>query len=88
MEGMRLDPDNKKCRLALNKAKQCEKLKQQGNQALKQANYEQAQAKYTEALNLDPFNKKLNAVIFSNRALTFMKRKDTMKALDDLNKSL
>lgn len=27
MEGMRLDPDNTKCRLALNKAKNCEKLK-------------------------------------------------------------
>ncbi len=28
MEGMRLDPDNNKCRLALNKAKSCEKLKE------------------------------------------------------------
>lgn len=26
-EGMRLDPDNQKCRLALNKAKKCEQLK-------------------------------------------------------------
>lgn len=26
-EGMRLDPDNNKCRLALNKAKKCEALK-------------------------------------------------------------
>lgn len=26
-EGMRLDPDNNKCRLALNKAKKCEQLK-------------------------------------------------------------
>lgn len=37
---------------------------------------------------MDPFNKKLNAVIYSNRALTYMKRKDNLKALDDLNKSL
>jgi Tfp pilus assembly protein PilF len=37
---------------------------------------------------LDPFNKKLNSVIYSNRALTFMKRKENLKALDDLNKSL
>jgi Tfp pilus assembly protein PilF len=37
---------------------------------------------------LDPFNKKLNAVIYSNRALTYMKRKEQLKALDDLNKSL
>lgn len=75
MEGMRLDPDNKKCRLSLNKAKQCEKLKEEGNEAIKQANYEEAETKYTEAINLDPYNKKLNAVIYSNRALTYMKRK-------------
>ena len=37
---------------------------------------------------MDPFNKKLNSVIYSNRALTFMKRKENLKALDDLNKSL
>lgn len=27
LEGMRLDPDNGKCRLALNRAKKCEQLK-------------------------------------------------------------
>ena len=46
------------------------------------------ESKYTEALNLDPYNKKLNSVIYSNRALTFMKRKQNFKAIDDLNKSL
>lgn len=30
-EGMRLDPDHKKCRLALNTAKKCELLKEEGN---------------------------------------------------------
>jgi DnaJ family protein C protein 7 len=44
--------------------------------------------KYTEALNLDPHNKKLNSVIYSNRALTYMKRSEKVKALQDLNKSL
>lgn len=50
--------------------------------------YSEAETKYTAALELDPFNKKLNSVIYSNRALTFMKRKENLKALDDLNKSL
>jgi len=44
--------------------------------------------KYTEALKLDPYNKKLNSVIYSNRALTYMKRSEKVKALQDLNKSL
>jgi DnaJ family protein C protein 7 len=47
-----------------------------------------AENKYTEAINLDPSNKKLNAIVYSNRALTFIKRKEVFKALDDLNKSL
>jgi len=87
-EGMRLDPDNTKCRQSLNKAKKCEKLKEEGNEAIKEGKYDEAEEKYTEAINLDPFNKKLNAVIYSNRALTFMKRKENLKAVDDLNKSL
>ena len=85
---MRLDPDHRKCRLALNTAKKCESLKEEGNQLLKSGKFEEAEQKYTEAINLDPSNKKLNAIVYSNRALTFMKRKETFKALDDLNKSL
>lgn len=34
-EGMRLDPDNTKCRLALNRAKKSEQLKEQGNDLIK-----------------------------------------------------
>ena len=55
---------------------------------MKANRFAEAESKNTEALNLDPFNKKLNSVIYSNRALTFMKRKQNLKALDDLNKSL
>lgn len=85
---MRLDPDNTKCRLALNKSKRCEQLKEEGNQLIKEGKNEEACEKYSEAINLDPANKKLNSVIFSNRALTWMKRKQPLKALEDLNKSL
>lgn len=63
-------------------------MKEEGNQFLKSNNWQSAEAKYTEALNLDPYNKKLNAIIYSNRALTFMKRKMWVKAAEDLNKSI
>lgn len=55
---------------------------------IKSSNWQAAEAKYTEALNLDPYNKKLNAIIYSNRALTFIKRKVWTKAAEDLNKSI
>jgi DnaJ family protein C protein 7 len=87
-DGLRLDPDNHKCQRALNKAKKCEAYKEEGNKLIKQQKWKEAEAKYTEALNLDPFNKKLNSVIYSNRALTFMKRGEKIRALQDLNKSL
>jgi DnaJ family protein C protein 7 len=34
LDGMKLDPDNKKCREALRKAKRCEELKEKGNNFL------------------------------------------------------
>ena len=85
---MRLDPDNNKCRLALNRAKKSEQLKEKGNELIKENKFAEAAEAYTEALSLDPANKKLNSIVYSNRALTFMKRKDWLKALDDLNKSI
>ena len=39
VEGMRLDPDNQKCKKALHNAKQCEKLKEEGNEFIKANNY-------------------------------------------------
>ena len=39
-EGMRLDPDNNKCRLALKTAKKCEELKECGNAAIKASYYD------------------------------------------------
>lgn len=37
---------------------------------------------------MDPYNKKLNSVIYSNRGLAFSKLGERIKALEDLNKSL
>lgn len=79
-EGIKLDPENAKCQKALNRAKKCEKYKEEGNALIKASKWAEAEAKYTEALNLDPFNKKLNSIIYSNRALTYMKRKLLLKA--------
>jgi len=35
LDGMRIDPDNKKCRDTLRTAKKCEELKEKGNVLLK-----------------------------------------------------
>ena len=58
------------------------------NELLKANAYKEAAEVYSEALLLDPSNKKLNSILFSNRALTYMKQNQKLRALDDLNKSL
>lgn len=70
---MKLDPDNKKCRDAFKKAKKCEELKEKGNLDLKNGKYDDAVKCYSEALELDPFNIKLNSVIYANRGLVLSK---------------
>ena len=88
IEGMRLDPDNDKIRKSLTKAKKGEALKEKGNELIKEQKYSEAADQYTEALSIDPANRKLNAVILSNRSLAYSKQKEWTKALDDLNKSI
>ncbi|EGR31789.1 hypothetical protein IMG5_101980, partial [Ichthyophthirius multifiliis] len=83
--GMTLDPDNTKCRTALKKAQRAEQLKEQGNEAIKQENYDESIRHYDEALQIDPNNKKLNAVLRSNRALAWVKKKEYKKAMEDTN---
>lgn len=87
-QGMTLDPDNKKCREALKKAQKVEELKEKGNQAIKESNFDESIKIYDEALLVDPNNKKLNSVILSNRALAYVKKKEYKKALEDVNLSI
>ena len=70
MEGLKYDPDNEKLKKTYNNAKKGEQLKEKGNELLKEGKYKEAGEIYGEALLLDPSNKKLNSILFSNRALT------------------
>jgi tetratricopeptide (TPR) repeat protein len=63
----------------LRKVKKIENLKDKGinayigNTFLKENKFEESYEAYSEALSIDPFNKKLNAIIYANRALALMK---------------
>lgn len=88
LDGMKLDPDNKKCREALRKAKRCEELKEKGNNFLAKQEYQAAIDCYTEAIELDPANRKLNSIIYSNRGLVYSKNKEYSKAVEDFDRSI
>jgi DnaJ family protein C protein 7 len=50
-----------------------EKLKEEGNKAYKAEKTLEAVQVYTKALEVDPANRKTNALILHNRALCYMK---------------
>lgn len=87
LDGMKLDPDNKKCREALKKARKCEELKDKGNEHLKAQAYDEALKAYNEALELDPHNPKMNAILYANRGLVYQKKKQYDEAIQDFTKS-
>ena len=55
---------------------------------MKEQKYEEAIQAYSEGLAIDPFNKKLNAIIYSNRALAYMKLKKYEEGLKDCDASI
>ena len=58
---------------------QAEKLKAQGNEALKQGNSSRALELYSEAIKCDPEN----AALFSNRSAAYCKAEKYKEALTD-----
>ncbi len=58
----------KVCHFMFQKAKQLKQKKEEGNGAFKSGKLEDAYTLYTEALQIDPFNKYTNAKLFFNRA--------------------
>ena len=52
----------------LQKIKHLESTKEKGNEAYRKGKYEEAFDLYTEALAIDPCNKKTNAKLHSNRS--------------------
>lgn len=87
-EGMKLDPDNKKCLLALKASKQQEEFKQKGNDLLNAGKYKEAVELYSRALEMDLNNRKLNAILYANRGLAHQKSGDHPKAIEDFDKSI
>lgn len=49
------------------RAKQLKKKKEDGNEAFKSFKFQEAVKLYTEALEIDPLNKKTNAKLYFNR---------------------
>eukprot|EP01062_Namystynia_karyoxenos_P003359 TRINITY_DN111_c0_g1_i1.p1 TRINITY_DN111_c0_g1~~TRINITY_DN111_c0_g1_i1.p1 ORF type:complete len:529 (+),score=220.23 TRINITY_DN111_c0_g1_i1:106-1587(+) len=62
------DPDNTTAAKLLRSIRKFEKLKQEGNDFFKARSWAEAETRYTECLAVDPHNKRMNAVVYNNRA--------------------
>ena len=87
-EALRVDPDHKLSRVLLKKVKQLEQAKEDGNQAFKTGQYQQAFDLYTKALELDPSITDFNCKLFSNRAMVLSKLGRYEESIEDCNRAL
>ena len=75
-------PDHQKAKDIYKKAKQLKQKKEEGNAVFKSANWSAAFDLYSEALKIDPCNRKTNAKLYFNRAIVAAKVRTTDKSLE------
>ncbi|XP_046722835.1 dnaJ homolog subfamily C member 7 [Silurus meridionalis] len=88
VQALRMAPDHEKARLACRNAKALKAKKEEGNQAFKEGNFEDAYNLYSEALTIDPNNIKTNAKLYCNRATVGSKLKKLEQAIEDCTKAI
>jgi DnaJ family protein C protein 7 len=88
MEGLRLDPDNEKCRITIKRMNKQEDLKEKGNIEFKSGNHEAALKFYAESIEIDPCNKNICSQLYYNRATVNAKVKKYKEALVDCDKAI
>ncbi|CAG9865374.1 unnamed protein product [Phyllotreta striolata] len=84
----RLAPDHGKAMNIYKRAKTLKKMKEDGNEAYKTCKFQEAYDLYTEALKVDPLNKKTNAKLYFNRATVLSRLTKTREAINDCTAAL
>ncbi|XP_030765296.1 dnaJ homolog subfamily C member 7 [Sitophilus oryzae] len=85
---LRLAPDHAKAMEQYKKAKQLKKKKEDGNESFKLCKFLEAVKLYTEALEIDPLNKKTNAKLYFNRATALSRLTKPKDAIKDCTAAL
>lgn len=85
---LRLAPDHKKAMDIYKRAKELKKKKEQGNDLYKNCKFQEAFQLYTEALAVDPLNKRANAKLFFNRATVQHRLAKIREAVEDCTAAL
>ncbi|XP_048373219.1 dnaJ homolog subfamily C member 7 isoform X1 [Sphaerodactylus townsendi] len=83
VQALRMAPDHEKACIACRNAKALKAKKDDGNKAFKEGNYKLAFDLYTEALAIDPNNRKTNAKLYCNRGTVNSKFALQLRKLDE-----
>jgi DnaJ family protein C protein 7 len=85
---LRNDPDHKKALKLIKISKQLIRKKEEGNEAFKNGNPQEACDLYTQALAIDPYNSITNSKLYCNRALMLQKLGRLQEAIDDCTEAI
>lgn len=85
---LRLAPDHPKALSSYKSAKLLKKKKEEGNEAYKNNRIQEAINLYTEALQIDPLNKKTNAKLHFNKAVALARLSHTKEAVENCTAAL
>eukprot|EP01061_Rhynchopus_euleeides_P020694 TRINITY_DN3360_c0_g1_i1.p1 TRINITY_DN3360_c0_g1~~TRINITY_DN3360_c0_g1_i1.p1 ORF type:complete len:489 (+),score=205.31 TRINITY_DN3360_c0_g1_i1:95-1561(+) len=87
-QALAVDPDFTEAAKLFKAARKFESLKDEANTLFKDRKFEEAEAKYSEVLAIDPHNKKMNSVVFNNRAAARKSLKKFEEAAADCTKAI
>eukprot|EP01063_Lacrimia_lanifica_P015571 TRINITY_DN22277_c0_g1_i1.p1 TRINITY_DN22277_c0_g1~~TRINITY_DN22277_c0_g1_i1.p1 ORF type:complete len:497 (+),score=241.26 TRINITY_DN22277_c0_g1_i1:54-1544(+) len=87
-QALDFDPDYTPAAKAFKAVRKYETFKAAANDLYKARKYEEAEAKYTDVINLHPDNKRLNSVIYNNRAAARKELKKYEEAEQDCTLAL
>jgi len=85
---LRLDPDHQKAKDIYKKARVLKQKKEEGNEAFKSGKLSEAHKLYSEALEIDPYNKFTNAQLYFNRATVAAKLKRLEDSIKDCTSAI
>ncbi|KAF7239173.1 hypothetical protein EYD10_14163 [Varanus komodoensis] len=88
IQALKMAPDHDKACLACRNAKALKAKKDDGNKAFKEGNYKLAFELYTEALAIDPNNRKTNAKLYCNRGTVNSKLRKLEEAIEDCTSAI
>ncbi|UYV68243.1 DNAJC7 [Cordylochernes scorpioides] len=88
LQVLKLAPDHQKACLIYRRAKLLKTKKDEGNNAFKNGNLQEAYDLYSAALDIDPSNEPINAKLYFNRATVCSKLKKPLQAVGDCTSAI